>query len=285
MSTLTDEQEIFAAALAPDEPQEVPAPQREAEQPLEEPAEPAEPAEPSEPGSEEPGDPRQPRGQPSAEHRDRREREELRAERERTRALEEQLARLVQTLQPQPQPQPKAEEPPPDMFAEPDKWGKHLVEPLVQPLQDQLVAQRQFYSHRFAVQAHGPEKVDEAYKALNEAVDRGELSRDGVEAALRGSMDPAGEIIGWHRKRRALTEIGDDPEAYRQRVRQEIEAELRGPAPTPQPAPPPAAAGRPGAPSLPSLNRAFGNAGSPQSAVISEEDIFNSAPTFGRRKA
>jgi hypothetical protein len=136
-----------------------------------------------------------------------------------------------------------------------------------------------------AEKEHGTETVTEAYKALDAAIARGELNREQVLGGLQRSMDPYGEIVEWHRKQRALSEIGPDPEAYKQRLRQEIEAELRGSAATPQPAPSPAQAGRSGPTNLPSLNRAFGNAGAPQSAVISEEDIFNSAPTFGRRKA
>lgn len=200
----------------------------------------------------------------------------LKAELDRERAERAQLLRML----PQPQQPPaKPAEPPVDpltmMLDKPEEWGKSIVE----PVQQQVRTVVEHFSRREAVREHGAEKVQEAYSALASAMARGEINRDATLAALQQSMDPFGDIMGWHESR---------PENAEKRIREKVLEELRAsgqlPATAPgQPQAPPATAGNT---NLPSLTRATGNAGAPQSGSITDDDIFNAAPAFGRsRKA
>lgn len=185
---------------------------------------------------------------------------------------------------PQPQKEP---EPEPDLWDDPNKF----LERQINPVQEAVFQTREFYSRRLAEQQHTPEKVSEAYNALKAAVDSGQLDGNAVHAELRKSMDPYGDIMGWYQKNAVLSEIGTDPKAYEQRLREKILAELQGQSPEGQPAENGRTPDGRFAPAntrtqpLPSLNRSYGNAGNAQGGAITEEDIFNAAPAFGRRKA
>jgi hypothetical protein len=96
------------------------------------------------------------------------------------------------------------------------------VQKAIQEARDEARKTREFYSQREAIRDHGIEKVSAAHKALDEAINSGALSRDAVLADLAASMDPYGDIIAWHKKHTLLTEIGNDPEAYRQRQSDEL---------------------------------------------------------------
>lgn len=180
----------------------------------------------------------------------------------------------------------------PDEFVQ--EGAQRLLDPVTKQLQETqstLQQTREFYSKRDAEREHGADKVTEAYKALDAAIGNGSLNKDAVLEQLRSSMDPYGDIMSWHKQHSLLTEIGNDPEAYRQRQREEllkdpeflakaVEA-ARGQAT-------PVTAGRSGAPapnnvtSLPSLNRtpaAARDEEEPEDAV----EVFNSA-LGGRRR-
>lgn len=118
---------------------------------------------------------------------------------------------------------------PPEMWEEPDKFvGLHVekaldpVQKAIQEAREETRKTREFYSQREAIRTHGAEKVDAAYKALDAAINSGTLNRDAVLADLSTSMDPFGDIVSWHKKHTLLTEIGNDPEAYRQRQSDEL---------------------------------------------------------------
>lgn len=216
----------------------------------------------------------------------------LRQERERNKQIEAELARereerarivaLFERNQPQPQPaQPTPEPEPPSLWTDPKGFIEHELKQRLTPYEQQLAQTREFYSRRAAVSEHGESTVDEAYAALGRAIQAGEIDGPQVVDALRQNADPFGEIVKWHKNR---------PEVQQASLRSTIEAEILakyGIAPE-QPAaatPPAPAAPAPGAPSLPSLNQANGNAGTQQPANLSEEDIFDSVPAFGKRKA
>jgi hypothetical protein len=61
------------------------------------------------------------------------------------------------------------------------------------------------------------------------------------EQELKAADDLGEHILDWHRRRQVLTEVGNDPAAYRERIRQELLAEMRG-----TNGAPPAAAAPPG---------------------------------------
>lgn len=213
----------------------------------------------------------------------------LRQEREERKRLQAQMLELMERVAPKaPQPAAKTKEQESQeaddavtaLLNNPAAWLKaqldgHLSERL-NPVSDEIYQTKRTLSERFAVQQHGIDKVKEAYSALDQAISNGAMTLEGVEAALRKSPDPAGEILAW---------FDNQPANAEKRLREKILEELRASGEIPAA---PAANGNAAPspiPSLPSLNRAIGNAGAPQSGSMSEEDIFNSAPAFGKRKA
>lgn len=79
-------------------------------------------------------------------------------------------------------------------------------------------------SERAAVKEHGKELVDKAFDSYQKAVEK----NPALANQVRNAADPYGEIVDMHKRQEALAEIGEDPAAYRTRVRAELEAELRG---------------------------------------------------------
>ncbi|MDO9364679.1 MAG: hypothetical protein Q7T60_17255 [Sphingopyxis sp.] len=213
----------------------------------------------------------------------------LRQEREERKRLQAQMLELMERVAPKaPQPAAKskeqeardADEAVNALLADPAAWLKsqldsQLSEKLT-PVSDELYQTKKTLSERWAVREFGLERVKEAYSALEQAIATGALSQEGVEATLRKSPDPAGEILGW---------FDNQPANAEKRLREKILEELRASGEIP--VAPAANGNNPPSPipSLPSLNRAVGNAGAPQSGSISDDDIFNSAPAFGKRKA
>ena len=205
----------------------------------------------------------------------------LRKERDETKRMREENSRLMQILERFQPPKPaEPEKEQPQVWDNPDDWVRAAIDPVTA----QIHKTTEFYSRRMAEQQHGADKVQAAYDAMDQAINNGELNRDQVIGELRQSMDPFGDIMAWHQRHQALSEIGTDPNAYRERVRAELMAEMNGGA-RPAGDPPPASAPKPAAPpQIPSVNRAVGNAGATQSTSITEDDIFNAAPAFGKRK-
>jgi hypothetical protein len=155
-------------------------------------------------------------------------------------AMQQQFDTLLTVLKAQQRPQqPQQEQPKPaDFWENPDAFLDERLTQTVNPLQAEVQTTREFYSRRLAEKDHGPEKVQEAYSALDAAIARGELPGDAVKASLLKSMDPYGDIMNWYQSR---------PEAQRERMRAELMAELgiqpgQQPAAAPQAEPQPATA-------------------------------------------
>lgn len=64
----------------------------------------------------------------------------------------------------------------------------------------------------------GDEVIDEAFKAAEAA---------GVVDQFRGRQDPWGDLGAWYKQQRVVSEIGDDPAAYKEKLRQELLVELK----------------------------------------------------------
>lgn len=267
MPDLAEEQEIFAATEGP-ETEAAPSPEVAAPSP--EPAPVVGDDQPQAPSQQE----QQERHVPYA---------ALKEEREARKALQSRVEQLTNIMLQGQRQQPQKQE---EQQPEPEIWDDPtaFIRSQLSPVQNELQQTREFYSQREAVREHGAETVEAAYNALAEAMQQGDQSAQALYRKARQSMDPFGEIVTWHKRNEILSEIGPDPKAYEARLRAQILEELQGQAPAGQQ---PAAAqpGQPQTQPLPSLNRSYGNAGNAQGGAITEEDIFNSAPAFGRRKA
>lgn len=78
-------------------------------------------------------------------------------------------------------------------------------------------------SERNAIAAHGKEVVDKAFERYQAEVSR----NPALAMQVRNSADPWDELVKVGKRLMALDEIGDDPNAFRTKLRAEVEAELR----------------------------------------------------------
>lgn len=193
------------------------------------------------------------------------ERDKGKASRDEAETLRRQNAELIAALtrvQPQQQPQP-AEKPKPKVFWEdPDAF---LAERL-SPIQQEATNRHMLTSRMLAVDKFGADNVKEADDALGAAMQANPNDPEviALQQRVKNAEHPFAELVTWHQRRKAMADIGDDPEAFRtrerERLRQEILTEMGQPA-APTPAATPAAK-----PLLPS-NFAGARSEGPRSAV------------------
>lgn len=161
-------------------------------------------------------------------------REKERQAREEAEQLRRELAEIrgqVSVLtQQRPQAQP-AEKPKPKNFWEnPDEF---LAERLA-PIQQENTQRHFLNSRMLADEKFGADTVKEADDALGELIKANDPSVMELQRHIKASPHPYADLVNWHNRRKAMADIGEDPAAYRERVRQELLAELQpAPAPTP----------------------------------------------------
>lgn len=108
---------------------------------------------------------------------------------------------------PAPEPQKK-----PDFI---DPEGADYFQQQIQVMQANMAAE---LSEAKARARYGDADVDAAFAAAEKA---GEIEN------FVGKPDAWGQLVKWHKRETVLSEVGDDPDAYRQRIRAEVEAELK----------------------------------------------------------
>jgi hypothetical protein len=175
----------------------------------------------------------------------------------------EQLAQYQRALEAQqramqPQPQPI------DPIADPEGFARAVLER--QAAQEQRMAehalhQRANMSEMLARREHGPEKIDAAVQAATQA---------GLNRNFMQQSDPYAALMSWHNAQTVASQVGTNLDAYRQKVREEILAEIRA-GKTPVATAPLAAAPQNLPPSLAGATRA--NLASP--VEPSPSDFFN----------
>ena len=210
----------------------------------------------------------------------------LREEAEQRRALEARLAELERERAEAAKAQPKE---PVEIWDDPNAFLTTHVEKAVQPVQAALQQQREYFSKLLAETKHGPETVANAYKAIAEGINARNPEAVHAYQRIMQSMDPYGELVAWHKRQSILSEIGDDPAAYRNKI---LEEAMKDPsfqakvleATRSQASTTTAAPGRTASiTALPSLNRATAAADDedePEDATV----VFNNALTGGRRR-
>lgn len=169
----------------------------------------------------------------------------LHAERQTGKELKEQnqllqsqlmeMQRHIMQLQQAPQ-QPKEPARKVDFWEDPNAFVAEAVTPLQQQMQrDRLAMSRTFASEKVSAEELDAMDVELAQAAQSDPAAAAEAQR------IMQSPHPYGELVKWHERRKLLNEIGTDPTAYEQRVREKLLAEMAAqqPAPvTPQPAAP-----------------------------------------------
>lgn len=147
-------------------------------------------------------------------------------------ALEAQLAALTQVISGQRQAPPaKAEEPAkaevPDIFENPQGFVEHLlasVQQAVAPVRSDL--RKTQVETSFAI-AHATHKdtFDKAFQAINGLNPQNPDDRATVQR-IYNSPNPGEELVKWHRRSTALARVGEDPDAYETRIREETRQAL-----------------------------------------------------------
>ncbi len=108
---------------------------------------------------------------------------------------------------------------PVDIFADPQKWEQTFEQRL-------MAKQRELegnFSLRMAALKHGQETFDEAYRALADAVGRGDTA---THQQIINSPDPGETLVNWHKREKTMALVGPDPEAF---VKKALEEALNNP--------------------------------------------------------
>lgn len=130
------------------------------------------------------------------------------AERDKNKDLSRRLEAIEAQASPQPQPVKM-----PDVFQDPEGFARSMQQQMEQvQLNTSLNA-----SEIAARQVHGDEAVDAALASAKNA---------GIQQQFLNHRHPWGEMVKWHEQQSFLQEVGNDPEAYKQRLRDEIRQEF-----------------------------------------------------------
>jgi hypothetical protein len=145
--------------------------------------------------------------------------QQMRAEQaERDRQWEQ---RLLQVQRPQEQPKPETD-PLTAFFDDPRAAVRGEVQPLLEQIQQQVMAQAQLV----ATSVHGAERVQTAEQAFLQAINSKQLDPADYHRVIN-SPNRWDAAVQWHKRQSALSEIGDDPAAFRERIRAETIAEIQ----------------------------------------------------------
>ncbi|MBS0251602.1 MAG: hypothetical protein JSR78_11135, partial [Proteobacteria bacterium] len=126
-------------------------------------------------------------------------------ENERMKAELAELRRVSQQQQPAKVEQPKADRP--DPLLDPEGYEKYLE----RRVEERLLGNAREESLLRARDTN-PQEFDEAYAAATKAVDAA------LKARMQASRDPGKTLLEWHRENKQRAEIGNDLNAYRQRL-------------------------------------------------------------------
>lgn len=122
----------------------------------------------------------------------------------------------IRALKSQPRQEPK---PAPDFYEDPQAAIQHQIE----PVRNQVLNARLDMSQAIAEQQFGAEVVGEAMAAL-EAVAG---SNPAAVQQIMQARSPYHELVNWHQRQKVMSEIGDNPDAWKAKERERIRAELQ----------------------------------------------------------
>lgn len=142
--------------------------------------------------------------------------------------FQQQFTGFIQAFQGQQRPQ-QAQPPQeaPAIWDNPDGFVDHRVSQALQGQVDPIREAIMFNSRLTAEAYHKPEAVRAAEDAFNEAARTGQIDPR-EHARINSSPNPFHAAVLWHKQTSALSQIGSDPDAYRERVRAELLAEMQG---------------------------------------------------------
>ncbi len=141
---------------------------------------------------------------------------------EQNRAWEQRFSQILTAVTPQAKPTEPEPDPELAFFTNPKAAVQGEIQPFVKQIEQKLQAMAQLS----AVSAHGADKVQSAEQAFMAAVNSGQLDPADYHRVVNAPnrWDAA---VQWHKRQSALSEIGDDPAAFRERVKAEILSEIQ----------------------------------------------------------
>lgn len=141
---------------------------------------------------------------------------ELLDERDKRQALQRELeAFRRQQQQAQIQQQQKAA---PEFWEQPEGNIDHRVQQAVAPLVQELIMQREQNSRALAAIQYGEDKVNEAFEDLKTRIQSGDQSAQFDYQRVMAQPNQYAALVQLHQQRQALAQIGNDPNAYREKV-------------------------------------------------------------------
>lgn len=146
-------------------------------------------------------------------------------------AWERRFEQLIGAVKPQQAVEPQKV---PDFWEDPNA----AISSALTPVQQQMQKNREEFSRVIAEEKHGAETVSAAFQALRAELQSNPAAQAQYQAIMQ-SAHPYGALVDWHKKRAAAAEIGDDPAAYREKLKAEILAEMQGTPPANASAPTP----------------------------------------------
>lgn len=141
---------------------------------------------------------------------------ELLDERDRRRQAESRLQAIEEERQ--------RAQPRPDFLMQPDEYFDRRLNEALDPIRRQFTIQLAHANKSVATTQYGAEEVEEAQKAFDAEVQQGRL-HPAEHAKIWQAPNPFAEAVLWNRNRKLLTEVGNDPKAYRDRLLQEALAD------------------------------------------------------------
>ena len=135
-------------------------------------------------------------------------------------AWERRFEKLVERLAPRQPEQPQQDAP--DWFENPKAALQHELKPILDELRGGQTGQREQVSRMMAEDKFGAEAVNEAYSWLQSRVTREPQAAQWDWQRIMSSPHPYGELVRAYRQSQALSEIGDDPAAYRAKIEADI---------------------------------------------------------------
>ena len=136
-----------------------------------------------------------------------------------------EMSMLRQMFQqaPQFQPQQQEQKPKPEFWEDPNAYTGSVVDERLSPLERKLEQQ----SQAIAINQYGKETVEKAYQAMGQAIQRGDPNAIFEYQKIKAnSALPYNDIVSWFQKDSVLNEVGQDPAAYRQKLKDELKLEL-----------------------------------------------------------
>lgn len=111
---------------------------------------------------------------------------------------------------------------PTNWYADPDK----AIAERLTPIQQQVMQTKMETSFMLAEDKFGTEKLAAANEELGRLMKANDPSVAALAQQMKTSTHPYRDLVSWHERRQAMSEIGDDPGAFRDKERERIRAEL-----------------------------------------------------------